>query len=250
MFKFRNVFYPLLMLIQPAYAIVNIEQVKLDSNKESFSGELNISFSGASGVSDKSAVSLSSRMQWDDTSTQFVIIKRDFEESSGVKSTDKSFMHYRYIRDAQAQFSWEAFTQIENDKFKLLKLRTLVGGGSRILIHKDEDTSLARIGLGAFSSREEYDDTASTIEEVVRANIYFTYHYRFTKGLRFNTTTYYQPDINDTEDYRALEQLSFEFDISKGLTYFVKLDSSYDNKPVQTISKHDTTYTSGIKFSF
>lgn len=237
-------------LTPAATAIVNIEKVKIESNTKPFTGEFNLSLSGASGISEKEAVSMASRLQWDDTSTQFVVLKYDYETASDVKNTDKTFLHYRYIHLAKADLSWELFAQIEKDEFKLLKLRSLAGGGLRILLHKNDDRSLARLGVGLFNSREEYEDLAATVEELIRANFYFTYHYRVNKGVSFVSTTYFQPDLENTEDYRALEQLSVEFEISDRFTYFIKLDVSYDNKPVQNLEKDDTSYSSGIKYIF
>ncbi len=231
-------------------SIVNIEKVDIDSKAEPFQGELDFKISGASGNSENFSSSLGSRFQWNDISTQFLVFKYNYAESFDVKSKDSTFVHYRYILNPKKMVTTEYYLQAENNEFKLLNLRTLAGAGYRFRLFEKADLYQGRLGIGVFYSREEINDANNTIDEVNRLNSYFTFLYKIKKGLSFLTTSYYQPDIDQFSDYRLLEQLSLEFNLAKGLLYFVTIDISYDSDPVVGLEKNDTSYKSGIKYRF
>ena len=252
MFRYYKIISALfsLMYAASAYSIVNIEKVNIEKNPQPFQGELDFKISGASGNSENQASSLGSRFQWNDISTQFVVLKYNYAKSFDVKSKDNAFMHYRYIVNPKLKITTEYFLQIEDNEFKQLNLRTLFGAGYRFRLFEKESLYHGRLGLGLFHSREEISDAFDTVEEVNRLNTYFTFQYNIKKGLNFLSTTYYQPDFEQFSDYRILEQLSFEFNISKGFLYFITVDVSYDSKPVNGLEKNDTSYKSGIKYRF
>lgn len=233
----------------PAYGIVNIEKIG-PKKEDAFFGEISLDLSGATGNSDIQSTSLESRFQWNAVSAQFILINYDYEKSSGLLSTDKTFFHYRYINNAKNKMTWESFFQVENDEFKLLKLRTLFGGGLRYTLNNKNEHSLSRLGAGLFYSEEEYEDSANSLDKVSRLNLYYTYQYQVNSSTSISTTTYFQPDINHTSDYRALEQLNLEFKISDDLKYFLGLDFNYDSEPASDLKKDDTRYKSGIKYRF
>ena len=247
---FKSLLLLLLVFSFPVNAIVNIDKINVTDEDQTTQGEISFDLSGASGNTDTQATSLGGRLQWNNQSTQFVVLKYDYAKSSGIKNTDKTFLHYRYINNAKNTSTWESFLQVQDDEFKKLKLRTLVGAGYRLNLLTKSKQSQSRVGVGLFYSREEQDDSFLTIEELVRANIYFTYHLKVNNTVNFLSTTYYQPDIDSFADYRALEQLSFEFNLSKDLLYFVTIDIAYDNEPVIGLEKADTSYKSGITYRF
>ena len=253
MFKLYRLisFFLLLGVSAASFAIVNIEKVNIDEVIKPFEGEFNFDISGASGNSDIQSSTFGSRLQWNETSTQFVVLKYNYEESLGVKSSDKTFFHYRFIKSIKDPVSWETFFQLENDEFKLLKLRALYGAGAVVRFFIDDSKQQAKLGLGLFYSREEYlANTLLTIEELVRANIYFTYQYSVNKNISFLSTTYFQPNVENDSDNRALEQLSFEFNMTTAFLYFITLDISYDNDPLPNLDSEDISYKSGIKYRF
>lgn len=247
--KLSLIFF-LLLLSFSVQAIVNIEKVDIGSNSDSFQGELDFKIAGASGNSENYSSSLGSRFQWNDVSTQFLVFKYNYAKSFDVKSKDNTFMHYRFIVNPKLKITTEFFLQAEDNEFKLLNLRTLAGGGYRFRLFEKAEHYQARLGLGVFYSREEINDILNTVDEVNRLNAYFTFLYKVKEGLDVLITSYYQPDINDFSDYRLLEQMSFEFNLSKSLLYFVTIDINYDSAPVNGLETKDTSYKSGIKYRF
>jgi len=233
-----------------AIAIVNIEKVNIEKNPAPFQGQIDFKLSGASGNTKTQSSSLGSRFQWNDISTQFIVLKYNYARSFDVKSKDNSFMHYRYIVNPKLKITSEYFLQLEENEFTLLKLRTLFGAGLRFSLLNNNENQQIRFGLGLFRSKEKIDDTNDTVDELNRLNTYLTYQYKIKDSIHFLSTTYYQPDIDNTSDYRVLEQLSLEFTISKSFVYYLTIDMSYDSNPVIALDELDKGYKSGIKYKF
>lgn len=84
--------------------------------------------SGASGNSENFSSSLSSRFQCNDISTQFVVFKYNYAKIFDVTSKDSAFIHYRFIVNSKSFITTEYFLQAEDNAFKLLNLRILIGG--------------------------------------------------------------------------------------------------------------------------
>ena len=233
-----------------AFAIVNIEKVNIEKDPAPFQGQIDFKLSGASGNSVNQSSSLGSRFQWNDISTQFIVLKYNYAKSFDVKSKDNSFMHYRYIVNPKLKITSEYFLQLEENEFTLLKLRTLFGAGLRFSLFDKKDKHQIRFGLGLFHSKEKINDISNTVDELNRLNTYLTYQYKIKDSIHFLSTSYYQPDIENTSDYRVLEQLSLEFTISKSFVYYLTMDMSYDSDPVTALDKLDKGYKSGIKYKF
>jgi len=246
----------LLSSIRPVAAIVNIEDLRVEEPAPGFSGQLAFAASGQSGNTDKSALSLGTRMQWyRRPATSFIVFNHERGETGGILDTKKSFFHARRIRHVTLESDWEAFGQVEENEFTRLSYRGLLGGGARLHLGGSGEAGFAVIaGLGAFYSREKLDDRAGATdagtETLWRGNLYLVVKYRLNERVRVLSTTYYQPATNDFEDYRALEQAALQVKLTDRLDLKLSLDIAYDSRPPQLVEKTDTTYRTGIEYSF
>ena len=238
-----------------AQAIVNIEGIRSGGGKETgISGSLSLSVNGASGNTDKIAASTSGRVDWTrEHSVTFLIASLSYGEDKQVRNTNKAFGHLRHVIERSERLGYEGFIQAERNEFTRLSLRTLAGGGVRLTLH-DNDLGKTHIGLGAFRSAETLDESAgltdSGTERLWRANIYLAIHYALTKQLRIDSVSYYQPSTSDTSDYRLLELATLKFAITDQLALKMSLDIAHDSLPPQTIEKTDTSYMTGLEYSF
>ena len=64
------------------------------------------------------------------------------------------------------------------------------------------------------------------------------------------STTYYQPAIDSPDNFRALEQLTYEIAINKKLNLSISLDVSHNSRPPAGVQPTDTGFHTGIKYSF
>jgi putative salt-induced outer membrane protein YdiY len=250
---------PVLLLLcatPPAHAIVNAEDLRVQKPVPGFSGNFAAAIAGQTGNTEKSAVSLGSRLTWyEKPDTNFIVFNYDYGKTGGVRDTNKGFLHARHVHDITDRRAWEAFAQAQKDEFTRLTYRGLLGGGARLVAYRAADDSLALItGIGAFYSREKLDDRAGTtdagIDTLVRGNFYFVVKYRLNDTVALGSTTYYQPATSDFGDFRALEQAALHVGLTDRLDLKISLDIAYDSRPPQLVDKTDVTYRTGIEYRF
>lgn len=250
-------FLLLILFSQPVIAIVNIENMRVGSDKQlsGFVGKMSFDVNGKNGNTNKIKAGFGSRLQWyQKEATYFIVLNYEYGESADIRDTDKSFLHLRSIWRKSDFLSWELFTQLESNEFTRLTLRALLGGGARFNLMSDSDTHAMYLGLGGFRSKEKLDEQVGTTDAgesyVSRANLYLVYKYIISKHSRLTNTLYYQPDINEASDYRLLKQFGLQVDINDHLAFKVSLDIVHDNKPPQNIKKTDISYITGFEYRF
>jgi putative salt-induced outer membrane protein YdiY len=249
--------FPILFFSNSAIAIVNIENMRIGSDKQGsgFDAKVTLDVNGKNGNTKKIKAGFGSRLQWyEENSTRFVVLNYEYGESVGIKDTDKSFFHSRNIWHQSDLISWELFAQLESNEFTRLSLRSLLGGGVRLNLINDSENQAAYFGLGFFRSKEDLDQqlgaTDSGVDYASRANLYLVYKYKISSHSRLANTFYYQPDISEMSDYRLLEQFGLQVDINDQLAFKVSIDMVHDNRPPQNIIKTDTSYNTGFEYRF
>ena len=260
----RLIFVCILLYSSYAGAIVNIENMRVDSDDKThgFDGKLALDINGKNGNTQNSKAGFGGRAQWyAENGTRFAVLNYEYGESSDAKDTDKTFLHFRNIGYLKNQlnggysrgFAWEAFAQLENNEFTRLSLRTLLGAGVRWrMLHDSEQT--AYLGLGVFRSKEKLESTLLATDAGVsysnRMNFYLVYKYILADHARLVNTLYYQPDIDEASDYRLFDQIGLLVDITSNLSFKLSVDVTRDSRPPQLIKKTDTSYNSGFEYRF
>ncbi len=239
----------------PASAIVNIEDMRVGVPKSGYSGNLDLGISGKNGNSDKSEVAIDSRLQnHRDKTTDFVIFSYDYGESSNQRNANSTFLHGRHVMQLRQNSAWEAFVQAEQNEFTRLSLRALAGGGLRFTLKEAQDWIGIYAGIGAFYVRETLEQqpglTDHGSDNFARASFYISYKHQLNSQVSLASTTYYQPRLDDGEDYRALEQATLAVKMSDSLALKLSLDISHDSKPPQTVDNTDISYMTAISYQF
>jgi hypothetical protein len=246
---FKVLCFSLLFISSQAFAIINVESMRVQKKSDGFSGELQLDSDLASGNTNSQHVSFGNRLQWDyGNKTNFIITSYSYGESSGVRDTNKGFIHLRHVEHMNQKWAWESFGQMEQNEFTRLAYRGLIGGGVRRTLKQDDDKSGLYLGLGGFYSTERLDD--NSITNLVRANIYFVIKHTLNDTNRFMSTTYYQPTIDNPDDFRALEQFTYAISITKKLDLQLSLDIAHDSQPPSGVEPTDTSFHTGIKYNF
>jgi len=237
-------------------AIVNIENMRVEAaNKtQGFEGKLALDINGDNGNTQKLKSNAGARAQWyEETGTRFIVLNYAYGESSGIKDTDKTFLHFRNIWYKTDDLAWEAFTQFESNEFTRLKSRALVGGGIRWEALQNKTQALY-LGFGILRSKEKIEEAALLTDAGVtynnRLNTYLVHKYAISDHSRIANTLYYQPDIHKTSDYRLLEQFGLLLDVTESLSFKLSVDIFHDSQPAQQIKQTDTSYNVGFEYSF
>jgi putative salt-induced outer membrane protein YdiY len=238
-----------------AQAIVSMEDLHLGAPPEGFSGQLELAINGVAGNTRKSSSNFGTRMQWHKKQhTNFLVLNYAYGRSQGITDTNKGFVHLRHIYQTRATRAWEAFAQATKNEFTRLSLRTLLGGGTRLALIERQKQKAAFLGLGAFYEQEKLSNHQTSTDErtsnLWRANLYFVFKYRFNTGVTILSSTYYQPSVNTPSDYRLSETASLNVKLADNLALSLSLDIAHDSRPPQNVTTTDTSYQTGITYSF
>jgi len=238
-----------------AAAIVNVEQAIIGQTTEGVHTSLDLLANGASGNTEKSAYKADLQSLWQHSEhTEIMQMQYSYGKSRGQVDIDSAFAHVRHRTAINATWAGEGFAQISRNPFARLAQRTLLGGGVRWVWFEEEKKSAAYLGFGVFHEQETLSSKLGTSDpadvRLWRSNSYFVLKYQFNEQARIYSTTYYQPCITDTVDYRLLEQAALLVKLTKGLDLKLSLDVAYDSMPAQTVQKKDIVYSTGLQFRF
>jgi len=238
-----------------AHAIVNIESLHTGEPPPGYSGAVNVSADGQSGNTEKLGVNAGARLQWHGGAvTNFAILRYSYGQTSGIEDTNKLFSHARHIRQVSAKTAYEGFIQAERNTFNRLSFRGLIGGGARLTLVETPDVKAVHLGLGGFFSRETLEKrtglTDAGSDNTWRINSYLNYVQQLNHSVRVLSTTYYQPAVDEFSDYRLLEDATLSVKMTDTLSLNLSLNLAHDSKPPQSVKKTDTTYSTGIEYSF
>lgn len=239
----------------PAQAIVNVEQAIIGKPKDGIHTTVGLLASGASGNTEKTTTRDDWLSLWQHgRHTEYLQMQYAYGKSNGVVDTDNAFAHLRHRTDIGPSWGLEVFAQTGKNAFARLAQRTLLGAGLRWVMFEEEDRAAAYLGLGAFHEHEALNSQSGTTDPLSvnlwRANTYLVLKYRLNEQVRLYSTTYYQPAIRDTADYRALEQASMLVKLAENLDLKLSLDIATDSRPPQSIEKRDMLYSTGLELRF
>ncbi len=248
-------YIPLLTLLanNSAYGIVSMEGLHTGTTKEGFSGNIELTLSNTSGNTEKQDYALGSRLQWhQDKITGYLLLRGAYGESGGVKSTENSFVHARHIYQFRPRLAIEGYLQGEQDTFARLEFRGLAGGGARYTLYQQENVGLVFLGLGAYFSQEQIDDSYPDggTESLWRASSYLILKYQASPNTALLSSTYYQPALEGAADTRVLEQAAMKVKLNESLSMIVSADYRYDSEPPTGVEKEDTTFTTSLSYEF
>lgn len=230
-------------------AIVSMESVHLGKPPQGFEGNFDLKLNAEYGNTEKQSTSTGLKLQWTGTDkTDFVLASYDQGEVNGQTNKEKSFVHLRHIQTYSDQSDWEMFVQFSKNKFTRLTLRALLGGGMRFKLGQSGGSNDMYLGLGAFAEREDIDQGETNT--AARGNFYFVAKHRFNEHVSLVSTSYYQPVLDDVDDFRAIENASLVSKLSESLSMRVLLDVQHNSRPPAGVEKTDTSVSLGFSLKF
>lgn len=183
----------------------------------------------------------------------FSISRLRFGEEGGATFKDQSFAHLRYNYELQPWLVTEAFTQVQRDGFKLLRLRFLAGSGVRFQ-YVDTQTLKLFQGTTLMYEHENLDATEVTehpvLASVGRWSNYVNVRLRVSENTSFINTVYVQPRLDAFADIRILDEAALAVAITEHLTLTTAFNLEYDSRPPDTVESLDIALRNGLTVTF
>lgn len=238
----------LYLLSLPTFAFLNIESLRQNNRLQNgLKGTIGFSLLDQSGNVDKTLIGAKTLNLYQKDQNQFIFLSNyRYGESFGDKDTQEGNLHFRYTRLINDWLGWESFQQTEFNKFQDLKLRLLFGTGARFQL-VDQTHHRVHFGLGSFYEREELEETFD--QKNPRMNTYLSYLYK-GGDFEISSTLYYQPNIENFNDYRFRASLGLETTFSESFSQTIQYQFNRDTAPPPGIENDDRSLTAGLNYRY
>lgn len=246
-----KIFVLCFLVFESLFAIISVKPMEIGEQK-GVHGHVALSFETKRGNTVKDNYKAAVKVSYD-TAKDYLVwgeVSGDYGATAYVEDTNKLYGHLRYIhtvtpKDVRA----EAFLQMEDDSFRLIKNRSLIGSGLRFKLFELFGRGKGYFGLGGFYEYMKYSNEYPT-EHNFRLNSYFSYTTSFSDTSSFTYTFLVQPKIDDVSDYTDSHRVSLEIAIYKELYLNFQLSYENDTKPAPGVENYDFTQTTAFKYRF
>lgn len=233
--------------------IVNIENKRLSTKKEGFSGSVDLNFRLTYAtkqlfqIGDKIKIGYSKNKHNVMLLTDHALVK-----SNGTgEFVNKGFEHLRYnysLKDS-GKVVYEAFHQGQFNKIQKINLRLLIGTGFRFKIVDKKNFQL-NLGTSVMGEYEELVLDEINVSQDILSSNYLSFDAQFTETFGINSITYFQPKMIDFGNYRLSNETYLRFKFNKYLTFKIVYSLSHDSRNIQDVRKTNYSLSNTLSFSF
>jgi hypothetical protein len=248
-----------LMLPVEAFAQVNTEALRIDSDKRGFITTLQLTGNVSAGNTSIYEINTNGRVDYvTDRNHSFAIADYRYGYKNSEPYKNSAFIALRNTWSWKPRIGVETFVQQQMDEFIRLKDRKLIGAGLRlhpIDFENDETGSKFNtyIGVGAMYEREVFDATAtdpSYTTSLLRSTNYISLQLALNETVRIGTVQYLQIAPSSLNDFRYIADGNVNVRLAESTSLVFVLRYRLDNEPPAGIRPFDLSYTTGIRFSF
>lgn len=248
---FRVIF--LCFLTIPLLAVVQISPREVGENP-GISGEVSGLLGTKRGNTDIDNYSGAFFLQYDNNVSYLVwgVAQAAYGQAGGVRNTNKVYSHVRYIENIRGKrLAYELFFQMQENEFKAIKDRILTGGDVRAKLLRPKDGwGGLFFGMGAFFENLNYSTSVDPTEHNLRINSYLAYMLNMPEENSFLFSGYYQPKIDNANDYIVALFSQLEVHIYKKLYLGFHINYSRDSKPAIGVKTDDFSQQTLFKYKF
>ena len=230
--------------------IVNIENLRLATKQEGFTGSIDLSLNFTMNTVQLLQIGDRMRIGYNKKRHHILLLTdHSFISTKDVSIVNLGFEHVRYnysFKDS-ANIMLEVFEQAQFNKIQKINLRFLLGTGLRFHILDQKNYQL-NFGTGLMAEYEELIDYG--ISRDVLSNNYFSFDGQFTEHIGMNNITYFQPKLIDFGNYRLSNETQIRFMINKHLTYRIVYSLTHESRDIEGVRKTNYTFRNALSFTF
>ncbi len=238
-----------LMTIQSLYGqIVNIEEKRILSDSNGFRGAISLAINYNKTTSKLLQGNAQTTLAYVLNKNRWMFFGYINQVSADAKDyLNNAYAHIRYNRLLNSWLVLESFVQYQYDKQKKILYRFLGGTGLRAELLKEENYLLST-GFTPMLEKEILLD--NTEEQAFRLSTYLSFYFKIKPFFTFRHITYFQPRLDDFEDYRISSENMLEFLITRNFSFQFSTYLQYDTTPAPDVPDLFLSTSSGILIKF
>ncbi|MES2761505.1 MAG: DUF481 domain-containing protein [Bacteroidota bacterium] len=229
--------------------VVNIEGKRFMNDTNGWVGNADFNFNVFNNTQQVLQFSNTLRVQYQKNRSRFILLNDlNFIKAGNTDFANAGYQHFRYNYKVNKWVTMEAFTQTQYNPVLKLDFRYLIGAGPRLKLLKKEHAKIYVAALYMYEYDDIVGDPINLYEH--RISSYVTCTFSVLKNLEFTSTTFYQPNIENTADYRIANDSGLEIHISKHLNFKSSFNMLYDT--YQPVGIPDLVYSfkNGLSIKF
>jgi hypothetical protein len=236
--------------------LVNVESQRIQSDSIRFVLNADLSYTNQKNNNEKLSIFTSSvALQIKTKSLKDIFLALfniDYSEANNQQLSNSVMIHLRYNRKINNQFRLEAFCQYQKNQLLGINYRNLVGLGPRIKLLKHKKSKLYYGLLYMYEKEMTIDENNSVrTNNLNRASTYLSASIKLPKDIgEFDIVSYYQPCLNNFDNYRLNNQGSLIFNITNHIKFTNTISLFFDASPPIGISKNNLNFTNGLKIIY
>lgn len=242
-----------ILLLSPLFAfsqIINVESLRKVTDTSGWSGNTSLDFSLTKNTKTLIRLNNNIHVQYKMNPHLVLFINNlGFERSGGQSFVNQGSQHLRYNYKINNNLIWEAFVQSQYNSIAKLKFRGLAGTGPRFKLLGLEKYHLY-LGTLFMYEHEEINEETLIVNRDWRASAYISLSFFPTDAISFVSTTYYQPMLNQFQDYRVASENSFVLGIIEKLSLKTTYTLTYDATPATEVPNTFYQLTTGLLYAF
>lgn len=111
------------------------------------------------------------------------------------------------------------------------------------------------VGVGVMQENEFLDNESLLVSETtntyfIRGSIVSSFGWIINNAVQINNVFYFQPNSNDFEDYRILNDFILTSKLSDKIYFTLSLTTRYDSKPPSSLKVFDSVLNMGVGYTF
>jgi hypothetical protein len=228
--------------------VINIESKRFLKDTNGLVGNIGANFSINQNTKQVISLGLNSHIQYHFNKHRILAISDlSFIKAGDNDFVNSGFQHLRYNYKLANRITWEAFVQAQYNKVLLLDRRYLYGTGPRFKILKEKNIRVYAASLYMYEYQSQNNDSLHRFNN--RISAYITLSINFNK-VEFASTTFYQPNFANFNDYRIATDNNFDLEINNHLSFRVGFNLLYDTRQPFRIPATTYILKNGLSYRF
>lgn len=243
--------FVLLLLLWPTggWSQIDIESRRQDGSKGK-SGEIDLDLTARSGNVDLFELGAGISLSFSQGRSALIMVASgDIGWEGGERFSNEALGHLRYVRSMLERVQMESFLQSNYDQSRNLNFRALGGLGLRFRLMQ-QDESRAWLGASFLLEHERNEVLPGYLhaEETSdpRGSAYLSFGVRINKTTDATGTFYYQPRLDDPDDFRVLIDYRLTVSVTEAVSLNTSVSLQHDSDPVDSVSESDFKLTTGL----